>query len=120
MHQSQAAIGRSSLRLWCWWDLNFIHQLFKPNSSLLSNKFMKQVQSAVEIAKFKCSQATGLHSFGYLIRCHAASVANDSLNANRISFGVQQPPFLYSALILGNQSSNWFCSPRHLQSIYGI
>jgi len=81
---------------------------FKPavQGYWTGNKFMKQVQSAVEIAKFKCAQATGLHSFGYLIRCHAASVANDSLNANRISFGVQQPPFLYSALILGNQSSN--------------
>jgi len=28
--------GRSSLCLWCWWDLNFIHQLFKLNSSLMS------------------------------------------------------------------------------------
>ena len=67
---------------------------------------------------FKCNRVRST-LFWIFVQCSCdAAYANDSLNANRTSFGVQQPPFPYSVLILANQSSNWFCSPRHLQSIY--
>ena len=86
------------------------------------NKFMKQVQSAVEIAEFKCAQATGLHSFGYLISAGVTLLLlmTPSMRTGFLLVCNNLHSRTVRSFLAINLPIDSAAPCRHLQSIYGI
>ena len=97
---------------------------FKPGVQgyWTGNKFMKQVQSAVEIAEFKCAQATGLHSFGYLISAGVTLLLlmTPSMRTGFLLVCNNLHSRTVRSFLAINLPIDSAAPCRHLQSIYGI